>query len=82
MDDIAQEMPAYTDETQERVDTEIARGTNTRKRSGKLSREGERRKKRAWRARNTGRYRAYMRAYMALRRANTCSHEHALRSHA
>jgi hypothetical protein len=64
MDELEQPFPDYESSAGDISD--YAQGTNIlKKKSGKLSREGERRKKRKWRSNNKSKYNAYMRAYMA-----------------
>lgn len=70
MDETFQEFPDYDGNFQEVSPSDSAQGTNIPKRkSGKLSKEGERKKKQRWRSKNSGKYNAYMRAYMARRRS-------------
>lgn len=68
MDELEQPFPDYESPVGDVPD--FTQGTNSPKRkSGKLSREGECRKKRKWRSNNKSKYNAYMRAYMARRRS-------------
>lgn len=70
MEEDAQQFPDYDGNFQETSPSEFPQGTNKKKRkSGRLSKEGERRKKQRWRSKNSGRYNAYMKAYMARKRS-------------
>ena len=60
--------PDY-DSAQYSVNDECAQGTKSRKRSGKLTREGERRKKARYRERHRSAYNAYQRNLMRARKS-------------
>lgn len=68
-DPYAQDFPDY--DTGDPGYSEPASVSSLRKpkRRGKISREGQRKKVARWRSKNSGKYRAYMRQYMAQRRA-------------
>ena len=72
-DEYSQSFPDYDTVIPTELE-ECTRGTNKHSNRGKLSREGERRKKAKWRAKNAGKYKAYMRDFMRNKRLK-CSHD-------